>query len=170
MTKCPLCSAENIEGVDRCAQCGQPMGDLALRKPANRIEKALIADRVADLKPRVPIDVPHDQAVGEVLSFMYEKKIGCVFVTKNDQIVGVFTERDAVYRLNVDASKLQDQPISEFMTPEPKSLTSDAKLAFAVRMMDEGGYRHVLVVDGDNEPQGVTSVRDILGYLAERMT
>lgn len=170
MTQCPSCSAENIEGVDRCAQCGQSMGDLALRKPTNRVEKSLISDRVDVLRPQSPIVVAHNQSVGAVLSFMYEQKIGCVFVTKDEQIVGVFTERDALYRLNADASKFENQPISEFMTPEPKSLTADAKVAFAVRMMDEGGYRHILVNDSDGQSQGVTSVRDILGYLASRMT
>lgn len=170
MTHCPQCNAENIEGVDRCAECGQPMGDLALRTPANRIEQSLVTDRIAALQPRKPIVVAHDMTVGDVLSFMLEKKIGCVFVTKDDKVVGVFTERDVFCRLDTDASQFKEKPISEFMTPEPKSITADAKVAFAVRMMDEGRYRHILVVDKDNNPQGVTSVRDILSYLAERMT
>ena len=170
MTQCPACNTKNIEGVDRCAQCGQPMGDLALRSPTNRVEKSLVEDRVAALKPKPPMVVPHDQAVSKVLEFMLGKKIGCVFVVKDEQIVGVFTERDAMNRIHTEFAEHADKPISEFMTPDPKSLESDAKLAFAVRLMDQGHYRHILVVDRDAKPQGVTSVRDILGYLTERMT
>ena len=170
MILCPNCSAENIEGADLCVQCGQPLGNLSLREPESLIEKSLIRDRMEVLQPRTPIVVAHDQTVGSVLKLMLERKIGCVFVSDSDAIVGVFTERDALLRLNVDAAEHAEKPISEFMTADPKSLTAKAKLAFAVRMMDQGGYRHVLIVDEDNQPTGVTSVRDILGYLSERMT
>ena len=170
MTQCPACKAKNIEGVDVCAQCGQPMGDLALRTPTNRIEKSLVEDSVSALRPQAPIVVQHDQPVSTVLKFMLDKKIGCVFITQDNKIVGVFTERDALNRINAAIDAHKDKPISEFMTPDPKSLGSDANLAFAVRMMDQGGYRHILILDGEGNPEGVTSVRDILGFVAERMT
>lgn len=170
MTLCPSCKAENIEGVAGCAQCGQPMGDLAIREPTNRVEKSLSTDTVSALRPAGMIVVPHDQPTGEVLNFMLEQKIGCVFVTKDEAVVGVFTERDAMNRLNVEAAANAGRPIADFMTPEPKSLDADASIAFAVRMMDQGGYRHILIVDREQKPEGVTSVRNILGYLAERMT
>lgn len=146
------------------------MGDLALPTPTNRIEKSLVEDCVAALHPQAPIVVPHDQPVSTVLGFMLTKEIGCVFITKDEEIVGVFTERDAMNRIGADVAEHKDKPISEFMTPEPKSLPADANLAFAVRMMDQGGYRHILTVSGDGKPEGVTSVRNILSFLAERMT
>ena len=44
------------------------------------------------------------------------------------------------------------------------------RVAYAVRHMDQGGYRHVPIVDNDRKPTGVISVRDILHYLTEKMT
>ena len=108
--------------------------------------------------------------VGEVLRLLVDKKIGCVFVVTDEKVVGVFSERDALMRLNADAAKHLTQPVSDFMTANPQGLSADAKVAFAVRMMDQGGYRHVLLVDDHGKPTGVTSVRDILSYLSERIT
>ncbi len=170
MINCPACGAENIEGADHCAQCGQPLVDLGMPTPSNRIEKAISSDHVSVLKPKPMIVVQHNQTVGDVLKFMLDQKIGCVFVSDGDDVVGVFTERDALIRLNVDIQQHVGKPISEFMTDDPRTLSEDASIAFAIRMMDQGGYRHILVLDQNDQPAGVTSVRNILRYLADRMT
>ena len=167
MIICPYCDAENIEGADLCVSCGLSLRDLHLSPPSNDVEKSLLVDRVKVLDPRTPMIVPGTMSVADVLNFLVEKKIGCVFVKEGDAITGVFTERDAVRRLDFDADDFRDQPISKYMTSEPKSLRKDAKVAFAVRMMDQGGYRHVLILDKEGDPEGVASVRDILRYLSE---
>ena len=169
MIYCPYCDAENIEGADLCSGCSQSLRDLHLTPPTSEVEKSLLVDRIKALQPKAPIVVPHTMTVSEVLSFLVEKGIGCVFVSDGDDIVGVFTERDAFMKLDLDSGDYRDKPISEYMTSEPKNLTDDAKVAFAVRMMDQGGYRHILIHDKAGQPAGVTSVRDILRYLSERV-
>ena len=42
---------------------------------------------------------------------------------------------------------------------------ADAKIAFAVQRMDQGGYRHLPIVDRDEKLTGIISVRDIMRYL-----
>jgi CBS domain-containing protein len=91
-------------------------------------------------------------------------------IVENSKIVGVFSERDALLRLDVELNDELTRPVSDFMTPSPQKITADSKIAFAVRMMDLGSYRHVPVVDDEDRPVGVISVRDILGYLTEKMT
>ncbi len=56
------------------------------------------------------------------------------------------------------------------MTTNPKQLQSDAKVAFAVQLMDLGGVRHVPVMGPEGNAEGIVSVRDILRYLTEKMT
>ena len=170
MIVCPHCATENIAGSDVCAQCGQSLSDLHLAEPASEVERGLMSDRVTDLSPNTPIVVAPDMRVGDVLKLLIEKHIGCVFVVENDAIVGVFSERNALFRIGADVPKYDDAPVSDFMTPNPRSLDHRAKIAFAVRMMDLGGYRHIPVVDEEGRPTGVISVRDILDYLAGKMT
>ena len=170
MIYCPYCEAENIEGADVCEQCGQSLDDLHLPSPATPVERSLLTDDLSTLQPRHPIAVSPQTTVGDVLSLLIEKRIGCVFVIERERFAGVFTEQDALMRLGTEIELHRDRPISDFMTPNPQQLAHDAKIAFAVRMMDLGGYRHVPVIDASLRPAGVISVRDILRYLTEKMT
>jgi CBS domain-containing protein len=168
MSRCPSCGHVNIEGVDECEQCEQPFADLHLADVAGPVEGSLLSDRVSVLRPK-PRTVAPDVAVGEVLKIMAGEAIGCVLVVAGRRLVGIFSERDALMRLNTDAAELAGRPVSEFMTPQPECLEPDAKIAFAVQRMDLGGYRHVPIVDREGLAVGVISVRDILQYLTSKM-
>ncbi len=169
MITCPLCGFDNIEGVDGCEQCGQPLADTHLRKPRTPVEQGLLTDRVDALKPKTPITVSPEMTVGEVLKLMVDRGIGSVFIAKDQRIKGVFTERDALLRLGADYEKCLERPIAEFMTRNPQSLKANAKVAFAVHQMDVGEYRHLPIVEEDGTAKGVISVRDILRYLKEKL-
>ncbi|HEY4310644.1 MAG TPA: CBS domain-containing protein [Pirellulales bacterium] len=166
MVICPFCKEENIDGVDECEQCQQPLGFLSKPRTSSGVEHSLIKDQVYMLGPRKPLAVDLATSVGEVLQLMVTRAIGCVVITEYDQMVGIFTERDALLRLNVDASSLASRPVREFMTKGPDTITSDAPIAFALHKMDIGGYRHLPVMDA-GKVVGVISVRDILRYITE---
>ena len=170
MTTCPYCGFENIEGADSCEECEQSLSDMHLSVPATHVERSLLRDRVGVLNPKEPRVVPTDTTVGEVIRLMAEEGIGCVLIVEHQKLVGVFSERDALIKLNVDAAQLSDRPVAEFMTAEPETLQSSAKIAFACQRMSLGGYRHVPIVDDQNIPIGIISVRDIFRYLADKMT
>jgi CBS domain-containing protein len=169
MTVCPLCDFENIEGVDLCEQCGQPLADAHEPSPKNAVERGLLVDSIDCLSPKRPIVVDSQATVGQVLRMLVNHKIGCVFLVEGESIAGVFSERDALIRLGERAHELAHEPISKYMTPNPQTLTGQAKIAFAVQRMDLGGYRHIPIVDGEGRVLGVISVRDILRYLAEKI-
>jgi CBS domain-containing protein len=170
MITCPYCSAGNIEGVDECIECGQPLTDMYLRDPANNVEYSLLNDRVAALSPKTPVSVASTTPVGVVLNQMVEKSIGCVMVLNEmRELIGIFSERDALLKLNDQAAELFDRPIAEFMTANQQVLAANAKIAFAVQRMDLGGYRHIPIVDDKDKLTGVISVRDILRYLTDKM-
>lgn len=170
MTNCPSCGFSNIDGVDDCDKCGQSLTYEYLAEPATAVERGLLKDSVRVLEPNSPVTVSPDTPVGAVLEKLVERSIGCVVVVDDKKLVGIFSERDALLKLNTEAATLRDQPIAEFMTPVPQSLASDSKIAFAVQRMDLGSYRHVPIVNHDAEVEGIISVRDILRYLTEQMS
>jgi CBS domain-containing protein len=90
-------------------------------------------------------------------------------VVENDKLVGIFSERDALMKLNVDAAKFLSRPISQFMTADPVTLETNDKIAFALHKMNLGGYRHVPILF-HGQLVGVISIRDILRYLTDRIT
>jgi CBS domain-containing protein len=169
MINCPICSAENIPGEDECIECGGPLVE-HLPTPGTLVEQGLVTDRLRELSPKQPHTVAPDTVVREVLQQMVDRSIGCVIVVDNGKAVGIFSERDALLKLSDEVQGLMDRPVSEFMTPSPQTLDSTAKIAFAVRSMDMGSYRHVPIVDEEGLLTGVISVRDILRYLTEKMT
>ena len=169
MMLCPYCGHENIDGVDECEHCECSLADVELLVPATPVERDLLRDRAASLISRPPLTVTPATPVRRVLQLMNENSIGCVGIVKDGRLVGIFSERDALLKLGNDATSLGEYPISEFMTANPKTLKADAKLAFAVRHMDQGGFRHLPIVSETNELVGVVSVRDILRYVAQRI-
>lgn len=169
MINCPLCDFGNIEGVDYCEQCGQPLDEAHLPLPKNAVERGLLVDTVETLSPKTPIVVSAATSVSYVLKLLVERQIGCVFVVANGEPIGVFSERDALLRIGDRIGELADEPVSRFMTPNPQTLQPSTRLAFAVHQMDLGGYRHVPIVGEDGQAVGVISVRDILRYLSGKV-
>ena len=168
MILCPYCGAENIEGSDLCDQCQNSLMDLSLRPLSSDVERGLFRDRIAVLKPRKPFSVGPDAPVGEVLKTMVDRGIGCMVVVEGGRLLGLFSERDALMRVNVDAVRMASRPVSEVMTVNPATLRSRDKIAYALHRMNVGGFRHIPILDDDDKLVGVISIRDILRYLTER--
>ena len=165
---CPYCEAEIIEGADECDKCGEALTHLSRRIPASNVEADLLRDRIERLWPKSPSTVAPDTTVGEVLKRMVDQRIGCVMVVDNGKLVGIFSERDALMKLNTDAAKFLSRPISQFMTAGPVTLETSDKIAFALHKMNVGGYRHMPILF-HGKLAGVISIRDILRYLTERI-
>lgn len=168
MIICPFCDSENIEGADECEQCQQPLTEMSIRVPSSSVEAGLLRDRIEILWPKSPSSVPPDKPVGQVLRKMVAEGIGCVMVVEGDKLLGIFSERDALIKLNTDAPRMMDKPISQFMTSHPVTLETSDKIAFALQKMNVGGYRHVPIMFC-GKLAGVISIRDILRYLTERI-
>src|SRR6185369_3070084 len=99
MVICPFCKAENIDGVDECEHCQQPLEFLSKPRAGSQIEHSILKDRVYKLGPRKPLTVTPKTTVAEVLRLMVARAIGCVIVGDEHTLVGIFTERDALVRL-----------------------------------------------------------------------
>ena len=169
MIVCPYCTTENIEGLDECDECGQPLDDAHLRPPGTEVERSLLHDRVHVLAPKTPVTVAATTKVGDVLRLMVQRGIGCVVVAEDGRPIGIFSERDALRKLNASAATMAQREVREFMTAKPQTLVADAKVAFAVHRMDLGGYRHLPIVDAAGELVGIISARDIIRHLTEQL-
>lgn len=168
MTTCPYCEHENIDGEDECEECRQPLMFLSKPQLATRIEQSIVKDRIGVLFPQPPFTVRSETPIGEVLKLLVDQRMGCALVIDDGVLRGVFTERDALFKLNVQYADLLGQPISNFMTPNPEVIRTTDTIAFALHKMDLGGYRHLPVMDNDTVA-GVISIRDILRYLSDRL-
>ena len=165
---CPYCEAENIEGTDECEACGEALSELSRRVPASSVEADLLRDRIERLWPKSPSTVAPETPVADVLKKMVDERIGCVMIVDKGKLAGIFSERDALMKLNTDAPKFMKRPISQFMTADPVTLETSDKIAYALHKMNVGGYRHIPILF-QGKLAGVISIRDILRYLTERI-
>ncbi|HXE40993.1 MAG TPA: CBS domain-containing protein [Azonexus sp.] len=94
---------------------------------------------------------------------MAENKIGALLIVEGKQIVGIFTERDALNKVLAAGLDADKTTVGQVMVPDPQTIRADKPLAYALYMMAEGGFRHVPVVADDGKPLGMLSARDALG-------
>lgn len=97
---------------------------------------------------------------------MRDKKRGCAIIQQKTKMIGIFTERDLLTRVIGNNLELST-PIDQVMTPNPSFLTLESSISEAIKLMSQKGYRHIPLVNNQNEIQGFISVRDILDFLAE---
>lgn len=100
--------------------------------------------------------------VAEAARLMKKRTLGAVMIVDHDgRLEGIFTERDAVFRVLAEGRNPKTTRISEVMTAHPQTVAPDKPFAFALLLMYEGGFRHVPVVEG-GKPIGMVSARDAL--------
>jgi len=104
-----------------------------------------------------------DITVAEAARLMKKKNVAAVMIVKdNGHLSGIFTERDAVFRVLAEGRDPKTTRLADVMTPHPQTLTPDKPFGHALLMMYEAGFRHVPVVEG-GKPVGMVSARDALG-------
>src|SRR4051794_33136481 len=130
------------------------------------LARNLKIESVSRLGPTTPWHVTPAQSVADAVELMRQKKVGCILVCEQRRLVGVFTERDLMHRV-LAVGKPLSTLIADCMTPEPVVVKWKDPIGLAVRMMEEGGYRHLPVVDEAGRPVGILSVKRIVHYLVE---
>jgi CBS domain-containing protein len=133
------------------------------------LERNLKIDSVARLNPTLPLCIKPEESVAQAVAIMRKEKVGSLLVCENNELVGIFTERDLLRRVLAENISL-DRPIVDFMTPKPVLVGAKQTISAAIRLMEEGGYRHLPVVNEAGVPLGVLSVKRIVHYLVEHYT
>lgn len=114
---------------------------------------------------QVPVLSPSDIAE-HAATAMRAVSHGSALVCEDGQLVGIITERDLLKLL---ASHQYRSPLGSVMSAEPQTIAASARLLEAVRLMDEGGYRRLPVVDAEHKPVGIVDVKTVMGYLVDQM-
>ena len=109
-----------------------------------------------------PLTAPARMTVGEAARLMKQNKYGAVMVVENGKLVGIFTERDALFRVVAEGRNAQIIQLANVMTRNPQTIHPDRPFVEALQLMHASGFRHVPVVE-DGRPVGMVSARDAFG-------
>jgi CBS domain-containing protein len=102
-----------------------------------------------------------DVTVREAAVLMKLKGVGALLVVDDDRLAGIFTERDALFRVIAPGLDPDRTRLAQVMTRDPRVIEPDRPFGHALHLMYEGGFRHVPVVE-NGRPVGVVSARDAL--------
>jgi CBS domain-containing protein len=109
-----------------------------------------------------PVTAPSRMTVSEAARLMKHRNIGALMVVEEDRLVGMFTERDALFRVLAAGLDAAETQLSDVMTANPQTISAASGFTVALQMMHDGRYRHLPVVE-DGRVIGIVSVRDALG-------
>jgi CBS domain-containing protein len=109
-----------------------------------------------------PVTAEAHVSVAQAARLMKERHVGALLVMREGRLAGIFTERDALFRVIAEGRDPAATRLEEVMSANPRTIASDRPFAHALHMMHEGGFRHVPVVE-DGRPLGMVSARDALG-------
>jgi signal-transduction protein with cAMP-binding, CBS, and nucleotidyltransferase domain len=130
------------------------------------LSRNLRVDSVSRLKPPSPLGIDAGRWVGEAVEVMRRERTGCLLVTRGGKLAGIFTERDLLTRV-LAAGRPLTTAVEDVMTVDPVSVGPKDPIRTAIRRMEDGGYRHLPVVDEDGRPVGVLSAKAVVRYLVE---
>ena len=114
------------------------------------------------LSDRPFVGVSADTPVREVVRQMNALQRSAALVTEHGVLTGIFTERDATFRVIAAGLDPDTTAVGEVMTHNPMTLAEDKPFGHALHLMYENGIRHVAVVDAAKSPVGVVTARDAL--------
>ncbi len=126
-----------------------------------------IEDKIATLNySRKPYTCSPGMTVEDVLYIMRRNDFGSIIVTEDDEVVGIFTERDFFVKMGTEADQYAKDPISNFMTKFPTCLNPEKDtIETALKKMRQGHFRHIILVDEHERLCGVVSIKDIAWQL-----
>ena len=121
------------------------------------------------IRNQVVLTLPPQATVRAACQRMRERYVGSVLVTdERNHLVGIFTERDAVCRVLAESRDADRTALAEVMTTGVLTVSPRATALEALRLMQDGGFRHVPVAEG-TRVVGIVSYTDFRGQEHARL-
>ena len=161
-----VCGTSRGSVRDAAAPIGNSPSAMAETGPQFDLRKLFTTTTVGELTlTQVPVLSP-SQTAEQAASAMRAESHGSALVCEDGRLVGIITERDLLKLL---ASEQYRSPLGAVMSAKPQTIAASDRLFDAVRLMDQGGYRRLPVIDDKQAPVGIVDVKTVMGYLVDQM-
>ena len=119
----------------------------------------MLVESVLAKKGHEVLTISPDTTVYEALVLMAKDNVGCVLVMVEDQITGIFSERDYARKIIIKGKSSKETLVSEVMTTEVCVVDKGKTLEECMAVMTAKRVRHLPVVEGD-KLIGIISIGD----------
>ncbi|MDH3716795.1 MAG: CBS domain-containing protein [Planctomycetota bacterium] len=134
------------------------------------LEEALAEETVAAIRHEPYVSIPPDTPVHAAVEKLAGLHVACLLVEHDRKLVGVFSDRDVLERVSQEYDQLKDRPIQEIMTMHPFYVYETDSPAAALAVMAVAGFRHVPVLNLDDELVGIVSPQRVTAFLHSHFT
>lgn len=100
-------------------------------------------------------------SVSKAAELMANMNVGAVMVIEKRRLVGIFTERDAVFRVIARGLDARTTRLADVMTSAPLTIDPNKPFGYALMIMHENGFRHLPVIE-NGKPVGMVSARSAM--------
>lgn len=126
--------------------------------------------KLLKIASKPPITVSPDDSISHAVEKFTNHSIGAVAVVENDQLVGIFTERDLVNRVVHRKLSVENTTVREVMTPNPRVAPVEMDMHEALAFMTKDHFRHLPIIDDGGKIQGMLSIRDVMERVVEYLS
>lgn len=106
------------------------------------------------------------ETVYRAIRLMANRRIGAVLVVEQGIVIGIFTERDYIMRVEVEGRAVKETLLREVMTDKMYTVTTSTSLEHCLALMIRYRFRHLPVVE-ERRLIGIISMRDAVAAVLE---
>ena len=119
--------------------------------------KQLLAGKHRPLAVVAPSD-----SVFHALTIMAQHDVGALLVMDGEQLVGIFSERDYARKIILQGKSSKETLVREIMSDRVAYVTPSATLDECMALMTEKRFRHLPILDDDDNVVGMISIGDLV--------
>ncbi len=105
-------------------------------------------------------------SVYKALELMMEKNVSALLIIENEQLSGIFTERDYARKIVLQGKSSKDTQVADIMTRDLITVTSQSSIEDCMQLMTNKYIRHLPVVN-NNKLVGIISIGDVVRHIIE---
>lgn len=109
----------------------------------------------------LPVCAPPDTTVLDALTIMAEKNIGSLVVMKEDEYLGIVTERDYSRKVILLGRNSTETTVADIMSTNLPSVSPLDKIEHCMQLLSANNIRYLPVMD-NNKLSGIISMSDVV--------
>lgn len=130
------------------------------------LEEALAEEAMTAIRHEPFSTIPPTTPVREAVRQLAEKNVACLLIEHDRKLLGVFSDRDVLNKVALEYDQVKDEPVRHVMGTNPVFVYDTDPPGAALAVMAVAGYRHVPVLNLDDELVGIVSPQRVTAFLS----